>query len=136
MQASDRKGVVMSDKISTQAIKTFYLNDDPTLIMETPVKALDFTLELQKQVRQRLEQMAQAKLAEEQAFAELALAHKDTAEDPFSHDYISQRLELAILEAESNNNTDEVRRLQGLLYKMQGEELSPIQVVRQAWFKG
>lgn len=135
----------MSNKKSSQAIERFYLSDDPTLILESEEVA-DFNTELNELVQQKLEQAAKRQTNGNQTIANMTPEirrqifaqvepRKDTAEDPFSYDYILERLESSILAAKSGGNTDEILRLQGLLRKMETEELTPIQIVREAWLK-
>lgn len=127
----------MSDKKSSQAIATFYLNDDPTLILESEEEAASFNAELKAQVQRKLARMASSEIGATIPLvdSEKSIGHKDTAELPFSYEYVLGRLKNSILSAEAANNTGEVERLQSLLDKMQKQELLPVHVVRQAWLK-
>ena len=118
----------MLNRKSTQAIETFYLKDDPTVILESEEEAATFNAELKAQVQRKLVSIANSD-AKEQAW------ETRTAENPFSYDYVLERLEHSIHEAEAKNDNEEVTRLALLLKKLQTQELFPVQVVRKAWLK-
>lgn len=120
----------MLHKKSTQAINTFYLNDDPTVILESEEVAASFNAELKAQVQQRLAMIAQSRKEKSDDSWQTR-----TAENPFSYDYVLERLENSIMAAEAKNDSAEALRLGILLKKLQNQELAPVQIVRLAWLR-
>jgi hypothetical protein len=135
----------VSDKRSSQAIERFYLSDDPTILLNEDDTA-NFNAELDALVRQKLEEVASRKTNGSATIASIdpetrlqifgqAQLHIDTVKDPFNFEYVLERLLASIFAAEAIEDGDEVSRLENLRSKMETQELSPIQIVREAWLK-